>query len=666
MSFDIFGRLLTHRQTTDGTNYDTAYAYNLGGALTEETYPSGRVVRNVLDANGDLAKVQSKKNSTSGSLYNYAFNFAYNAAGAVTSMELGNGRFESITFNSRLQPTQIALGTTTTSASSYDLLKLNYDYGTTANNGNVQSQTITVPTVGSNNGFVAVQNYSYDSLNRLKDATENVTPTGGSSSQSWKQTFTFDRYGNRNFDQANTTMPASFANPAVTNPTISTSNNRITSSGWTYDAAGNTLTDAIGQKFTYDGENKQTEVKNSSNATIGQYWYDGDGKRVKKLVPSTGETTIFVYDAAGKQIAEYSTIVASVEDAKVAYLTNDHLGSPRINTDRDGNVTSRHDYHPFGEEILTSQRTTGLNYVNDTVRKQFTGYERDNESELDFAQARMFASQLGRFSAADPYNVVLEKQSAENKSDANSVFQNYLQKPQVWNRYAYVMNNPYKFNDPSGEDGLVVVFTDYKIDVSGTGVPYLGHAGIVLIDEGGTATYYEYGRYDPEQKGWTQHDRKGSLKTKLEFTADGVATEESVKGLMAELSAKYGQNGAIEGAYFNTNQATTDAMKSYADGRVAQNEISDRKDYALFANNCMTFTRDVLQGGGVTLNTTAPLPGGQPTSQFGRAKAGGLEPSSSSARPATDIRYLQQGTYSIPSERRESTKPGRIPYKPSK
>ncbi|MGD9628007.1 MAG: RHS repeat-associated core domain-containing protein [Pyrinomonadaceae bacterium] len=259
-------------------------------------------------------------------------------------------------------------------------------------------------------------------------------------------------------------------------------------------------------------------------------------------------------------------------------------------------------------------------YRSDTLRRKFTGYERDNETDLDFAQARMFVSQLGRFSAADPHNVVLEKQSAENKSDANSVFQNYLQKPQVWNRYAYVMNNPFKFIDPSGEDGLVVVFTDYKIDVSGTGVPYLGHAGIVLIDEDGTATYYEYGRYDPEQKGWTQHDRKGSLKTKLEFTADGVATEESVKGLMAELSAKYGQNGAIEGAYFNTNQATTDAMKSYADGRVAQNEISDRKDYTLFANNCMTFTRDVLQGGGVTLNTTAPLPGGQPTSQFGRAK----------------------------------------------
>ena len=43
--------------------------------------------------------------------------------------------------------------------------------------------------------------------------------------------------------------------------------------------------------------------------------------------------TDYVYDAAGKEIAEYSTIVASSTYAKVNYLTADHLGSPRINTD---------------------------------------------------------------------------------------------------------------------------------------------------------------------------------------------------------------------------------------------------------------------------------------------------------------------------------------------
>ena len=113
----------------------------------------------------------------------YIHNFGYNASGAVTSVQLGNGRWESMQFNSRLQPTQIALGTVQNGT---DKLKLNYTYNTTGqadNIGNVLTQTISVPAVGLNSGFAAVQNYTYDELNRLTSATENVTPTGGSASQ---------------------------------------------------------------------------------------------------------------------------------------------------------------------------------------------------------------------------------------------------------------------------------------------------------------------------------------------------------------------------------------------------------------------------------------------------------------------------------------------------
>jgi len=156
---------------------------------------------------------------------------------------------------------------------------------------------------------------------------------------------------------------------------------------------------------------------------------------VKKYVPSTGEVTVFVYDAAGKLVAEYSTIVASTNDATVAYLTNDHLGSPRINTDANGIVTARHDYHPFGEEIATTARISGLGYTSDTIRKQFTGYERDGESGLDYAQARYFSSGFGRFSSPDDF-----------MNDTLS------EDPRSWNLYVYVRNSPLRFIDPLGED----------------------------------------------------------------------------------------------------------------------------------------------------------------------------------------------------------------------
>ena len=72
------------------------YTYNLSGALIEETYPSGRVVKNTLDADGSLELVRSNKNS-SDFLRTFASNFAYNAAGAVTAMKLGNGSGATIT-----------------------------------------------------------------------------------------------------------------------------------------------------------------------------------------------------------------------------------------------------------------------------------------------------------------------------------------------------------------------------------------------------------------------------------------------------------------------------------------------------------------------------------------------------------------------------------------
>jgi RHS repeat-associated protein len=449
VSFDILGRVTRSKQTTDGVVYGTdaapmTYAYNLSGALIEQKYPSGRVVKNVLDADGDLSIVQSKKNVNSG-FFNYAKNFTYTSAGAVSSMQLGNNRWESTQFNSRLQPTQIALGTT---QGTTDKLKLDYSYGTTANNGNVQSQTITVPTVGSNAGFTAVQTYTYDSLNRIKDAKEMIGST-----QTWMQTFLYDRYGNRNFDTtANRTTTIPSGCPiAVCNPAVDTANNRLV--GYQFDNSGNTKIDAENRTFVYDGENKQVEVKNSSNLTVGQYFYDGDGKRVKKYVPATGETTIFVYDSSGRSIAEYSTVVEPAATAKVAYLTNDHLGSPRINTDANGAVISRHDYHPFGEEVFTTQRTTALSYTADTVRKKFTGYERDGETELDFAQARYYAKNFGRFNSVDP--IMMEKKR--------------LSDPQAINLYIYTRNNPLKYVDPDGEDyegidGKKVIIKREKVD----------------------------------------------------------------------------------------------------------------------------------------------------------------------------------------------------------
>ena len=171
-------------------------------------------------------------------------------------------------------------------------------------------------------------------------------------------------------------------------------------------------------------------------ATVGEYEYDGDGKRVKKHVPSTGEVTVFVYDAGGKLIGEYSTIVET-QSPKVTYTTADHLGSSRILTDENGTTISRRDFMPYGEEIA---RTA---YGSDSIRQKFTGYERDNESSLDFAQARYYGGGLGRFTGPDDF-----------------LNDTHPSAPESWNLYVYVRNNPLNLVDPSGKKAEISWHTD--------------------------------------------------------------------------------------------------------------------------------------------------------------------------------------------------------------
>jgi YD repeat-containing protein len=259
------------------------------------------------------------------------------------------------------------------------LLRLQYAYGTTQNNGNVLTQTITAPS------FTATQSYSYDALNRLQSAQET-----NSASQSWTQGFSYDRYGNRRIDEPNTTQ--ALRPPAGQNPTINPDNNRYhAGQGYSYDTAGNLTSDVRGFALSYDGENRLTQANDGQAGGLSTYSYDGDGRRVKKVTGAV--TTVFVYNASGQLIAEYSS--QEPQRNGTSYLTQDHLGSPRVVTDSAGAVRSRRDYLPFGEELLLGRSGVAGYGALDNVRQQFTGYEREQETGLDYAQARYYANTHG-------------------------------------------------------------------------------------------------------------------------------------------------------------------------------------------------------------------------------------------------------------------------------
>jgi len=128
----------------------------------------------------------------------------------------------------------------------------------------------------------------------------------------------------------------------------------------------------------------------------------------------------------------------------------------------------RHDYLPFGEELVasTGAQRSGVGYEPpaSNVKQRFDAYERDNETGLDFAQARYYSSIQGRFTSAD------EPFADQFEGD-----------PQSWNLYAFVRNNPCSNTDPTGRNSCY-----YRPDGSKIGCD--GQTNIQIVTEGGKGT----------------------------------------------------------------------------------------------------------------------------------------------------------------------------------
>jgi RHS repeat-associated protein len=105
------------------------------------------------------------------------------------------------------------------------------------------------------------------------------------------------------------------------------------------------------------------------------------------------------------------------------YLNGDHLGSTSLTTGDTGNIVSEVRYLPYGEERWTNGATP--------TDFTFTGQRNEAGFGLMDYNARYYSARLGRF--VSPDTVVPEPGSGQG-----------------FNRYAYVMNNPLNYIDPSG------------------------------------------------------------------------------------------------------------------------------------------------------------------------------------------------------------------------
>lgn len=241
--------------------------------------------------------------------------------------------------------------------------------------------------------------------------------------------------------------------------TVTNAGTLINTFGYTYDPAGNRLTEQIGpsnhstaynalnqistttapsaaRTNEWDALNRLTAVNAGNQRT--EFTYDGMSRlrSIRKLV-NASEVSLrkFIWcgghiceerDASGanvtKRFLPQGMKIETGPQSGVYYYTRDHLGSIREVTDGSGAVRARYSYDPFG-------RRTKLGGDVDSDFG-FAGMFYSSEVALALTHFRVYDPELGRWLSRDPLG------NAELSQGPNL--------------YAYVDNGPINHTDPMG------------------------------------------------------------------------------------------------------------------------------------------------------------------------------------------------------------------------
>ena len=242
--------------------------------------------------------------------------------------------------------------------------------------------------------------------------------------------------------------------------------------GYQYDRIGNIISKSDVGTYTYDYGNKPHAVRSVVAALpiynnlpeiridysfdqkpiliqkkSGENWvdyvrftYDGGGQRIKKENLEAPDTTLYfgelyetrngtgiVHLFAGSRRVASVWLDANRNPQFTQFYHPDHLGSTNVVTEQNGNRAERLGYYPVGTYRGNVDDNSGFPDVYYT----YTGQEEDFDLEFYNYKARLYDPVLGRFVSPDPVDPDPED-------------------PQTLNRYAYVLNNPLRYIDPTG------------------------------------------------------------------------------------------------------------------------------------------------------------------------------------------------------------------------
>lgn len=421
ITYDGVGRLLTN----DGpqTNTNQSYAYDTVGNITSYTDNNG-TVRYGYDATNNVTSITEPGGSctTPTAVNSGCITITYDGSGNELTRTFPGGAKVATKRDLSARAYSIVAtpaGSTTPSVS------IGYSYGgsptakdTTNDRTNIQTRTST-----KEQGIAAgaITSYAYDSLSRLKSATEK---SGTTTTASWA--YTYDKAGNR----TQQVLAGSTGSTAGTTTYGYNANNELTSTNsdttsWQYDGAGNQLTNGqTGQTATYDSRLSVTSIGSSSYTAFGQ----GNQQTETRSANSTSYTntnlglmteqtsagtTAYTRDPSGN-------IVSARSGSTRLYYALDSIGSVVGIFDANGAFTGGYSYDPYGKLRSASSSTV----ISTNNIRYIGGYWDSSASAYRFG-ARYYDPSIGRFTQFDPTG-------------------------QEANPYAYAACNPISATDPTG------------------------------------------------------------------------------------------------------------------------------------------------------------------------------------------------------------------------
>jgi RHS repeat-associated protein len=339
---------------------------------------------------------------------------------------------ETYDYNNRLQPVRLQLGTSGTPDANYCLV-YNYYYPSL---GTPTSCTIPAQATANNDGLVNGYYYQDNVNSSLSHSTafaydplKRLTSAVATGSSTYNLLFTYDRYGNMACQTNGST------NGPCPNWTFSATTNQITTSGFTYDAAGDLTGDGT-HTYQWDAEGRLSSVDSGSTT---QATYNALTQQVQRVVTGTTYDYLFGLDNRSMEVWKGSQwwdayvrlpgrpnfLAYDFSSNQSDFMHANALGSLTTVTNASGTTSGDELYYPWGE-LWTA--------VTGTPAYYWGGFDYWNwESDTGPTLYRTYAFSEGRWLSPDPLG-------------------GDLSNPQSLNRYAYVLNNPATFVDPLGLD----------------------------------------------------------------------------------------------------------------------------------------------------------------------------------------------------------------------